>query len=114
MTETKRPRCLLCAWLIALCCGLTAAACSGNAHNVCRRDPISGVQRCDDVGGGYEEAAIVTGVAAGLWAAKGCSINGCEPPFVCGAAKLCERQACGETADCPPGFVCSPSDQRCR
>jgi hypothetical protein len=112
--SARRTPMQLCAYLVALGCSLTALACSGNAQNVCRRDPISGVQNCGDVGGGYEEAAIVGGTAAVLWAAKGCTINGCEPPFVCSAAKLCERLACGETSDCPPGYMCSASDQRCR
>ncbi|HKU37331.1 MAG TPA: DUF2953 domain-containing protein [Polyangiales bacterium] len=88
------------------------AACAGSGQMVCRPDSISGSERCQQTGGAAD-AAITGGVAGGLWAVKGCTINGCEPPFVCNPkSKQCERQKCSETAACPPGYQCS--DQACR
>jgi hypothetical protein len=96
-------------WLI---CSLVSLGCGGSAKILCKPDPISGSERCQQTGGGAD-AALTGGVAGGMWAAKGCTINGCEPPFTCNAkSKLCERQRCGEAASCPPGYECQ--DQHCR
>ena len=92
--------------------GLLALGCGGSSQVVCRPDPISGSDRCQQTGG-PGDAALTGGVAGGLWAAKGCTINGCEPPFSCnGKTKQCERQSCSENAGCPPGYECQ--DQHCR
>ena len=87
------------------------AACS--SQMVCRPDGISGAERCQQVGGAGD-AVITGGVAAGVFAAKGCTVNGCEPPLTCNSkTKLCERLACSETRACPPGYECRADDQRC-
>jgi len=90
------------------------AAC-GAAQSSCQSDPISGSPRCGDTSGGPEDALITGGAATGLWAAGGCKMNGCEPPFVCEkVSQRCERMSCGESADCPSGYACDMTDQRCR
>ena len=87
-------------------------ACSSQV--VCRPDGITGGERCEQVGD-YGDALITGGAAAGLWAAAGCTINGCEMPFRCNAkTKTCERMPCSETSNCPPGYVCNLDDNRCR
>src|SRR5262245_45866405 len=93
---------------------LAALSCAGTTSDtVCRPDPVTGSERCQHTGGA-PEAAVTGGMAAGLWAAKGCTINGCEPPFTCNTkTKLCERQACSEAVSCPPGYECS-GDLVCR
>ncbi len=91
-----------------------ATACAGSAQTVCRPDPITGSDRCSQTGG-YGDAAITGGVAAGAWGVAGCTVNGCEPPFRCnGKTKQCERTTCNETKDCPPGYECNASDLKCR
>jgi hypothetical protein len=97
-------------WLIG---GLVyVGACSSQI--VCHPDSISGTERCEQAGGAGD-ALITGGAAAGVFAAKGCTINGCEPPYTCNSkSKLCERLACSEVSTCPPGYECSPTDHRCR
>jgi hypothetical protein len=98
-----RVCCLMC---------LLALGCAGSGQMVCKDDPISGAERCQQ-SGGPGDAALTGGVAAGVWAVEGCTINGCEPPFTCnGKTKLCERQSCKEGTGCPPGYECH--DQQCR
>lgn len=90
-----------------------SCACAGSSQVVCRPDAISGAERCQQTGG-YGDAAITGGAAAGVWAAAGCTVNGCEPPYRCnGKTKLCERLSCSETAHCPPGYSCDPRDRTC-
>ena len=90
------------------------AACGGSSQVVCRPDPISGSERCQQTGGAAD-AALTGGVAAGVWGVAGCTVNGCEPPFRCnGKTKLCERLECSETLACPPGYECDLEDKRCR
>jgi hypothetical protein len=85
------------------------------AQNACQPDPISGAPRCDDTSGGPVEAVGVGGTATALYAAEGCKMNGCEPPFRCETvSQRCERISCGENADCPPGFDCDLENHRCR
>jgi hypothetical protein len=103
-------------WRSALlgCCLCLFAAC-GAARSDCQADPITGSPRCGNTSGGAQDAVITGGAATGLWAASGCKMNGCEPPFRCDTTnQQCERIQCGESADCPPGFACNMSDQRCR
>ena len=97
-------------WLI----GGLVYACACSSQMVCRPDGISGAERCEQAGGAGD-ALITGGAAAGVFAAKGCTVNGCEPPYTCNSkSKLCERLACSESSACPPGYQCSPSDNRCR
>jgi hypothetical protein len=99
------------AWVLFAIAAAYLSACS--SQMVCRPDGISGAERCQQVGGAGD-AVITGGVAAGVFAAKGCTVNGCEPPFTCNSkTKLCERLACSETRACPPGYECHASDQRC-
>jgi hypothetical protein len=43
---------------------------------------------------------LAPGTATALYAAEGCKMNGCEPPFRCETvSQRCERSACGENAD---------------
>ena len=84
------------------------------AQNTCQPDPISGSPRCENSTGGGTEAVGVGMTAAALYAAEGCKMNGCEPPFRCETvSQRCERVSCGESADCPPGFECNMADHRC-
>ena len=97
-----------------LCCSLllVVLGCAGSGQMLCKRDPITGSERCQQTGG-PGDAAVTGGVAAGVWVAAGCTVNGCEPPFACNAkTKQCERQTCSERVSCPPGYQCQ--DQRCR
>lgn len=99
---------------MCLCYAIVFAAlgCSSSSNVICRPDAISGAERCQ-YSGGAADAALTGGVAAGVWAVKGCTANGCEPPFTCNAkTKLCERLSCSETESCPPGYECH--DQQCR
>ena len=84
------------------------------AQSACQPDPISGSPRCEDTTGGPVEAVTTGSGAAALYAAEGCKRNGCEAPFVCEKlSQRCERVRCGESTDCPPGFSCDATDQRC-
>jgi hypothetical protein len=97
-------------WLLFGALLFGAIACSSQV--VCRPDGITGAERCEQAGGAGD-ALVTGGAAAGIWAAAGCTFNGCEPPFRCNAkTKLCERLTCSETSSCPPGYQCA--DQACR
>ncbi|HKU37142.1 MAG TPA: hypothetical protein VJR89_03325 [Polyangiales bacterium] len=83
-------------------------------QSTCQPDPISGSPRCDDTSGGSVEAAATTIAAGGMYAAEGCKRNGCQAPFTCETvSQRCERVRCGQNSDCPAGFSCGASDQRC-
>jgi hypothetical protein len=101
-------------WRGRLVLGVLAYACGAcSSQVVCHPDGITGTERCTQAGG-YGDAAITGGAAAGLFAAKGCTLNGCEPPSTCNSqSKLCERMKCSEVSACPPGYECSMSDHRC-
>ena len=94
--------------------GLLSACASG--PEACRHDVITGADQCEPASGSYAEAAGTAAVAAGAWAIAGCTVNGCEAPFVCNTkTKLCERTSCGEgKGSCPPGYACDPKDSLCR
>ena len=84
------------------------------AQTACQPDPISGSPRCGNTTGGPVEAATVGGAAVAVYAVEGCKMNGCEPPFFCESiSQRCERVRCGEDAQCPQGFVCDATDNRC-
>jgi hypothetical protein len=93
-----------------------AAACGGASQSQvgCSRDPASGFERCYE-SNNYGEAAVNTGVAAALWGATGCTINGCQPPDLCNKeSKVCERPRCETDSGCPYGFHCDLSARRCK
>ena len=53
--------------------------------------------------------------AGGLWAARGCNINGCLPPLRCnGETGLCESIKCDEGKQCPSGYECDLDSYTCR
>jgi hypothetical protein len=94
---------------------LLAAACA-SGPDVCKRDPITGSERCQPASGDYGEAAATVGIASAAWAVAGCTVNGCEPPYRCnGETKMCERIPCGEAKDsCPPMYHCDAEDNLCK
>ena len=109
MANPIRRRLASAALWIALAC---VAACSSQV--VCRPDAVSGAERCERVGN-YGDALITAGAATGVWAAAGCTVNGCEMPYRCNPkTKTCERISCSETSSCPPGYTCNLADHRCR
>ena len=59
--------------------------------------------------------ALVTAVSAGaLFAAVGCTWNGCEFPYECNATtKRCERMSCSETKPCPSPYNCDFDKHKC-
>jgi hypothetical protein len=99
-------------WL-ACTCALLGACASGEA---CRRDPITGSDRCQPASGNAGEAIGTAVAATAAWTAVGCTVNGCEPPFYCnGETKMCERIRCDEGGrSCPPAYVCDLEDHVCR
>jgi hypothetical protein len=94
--------------------GVCVAACASGPE-VCRRDVITGTQRCETTGGGdYGEAAVTAGAATGAWVAVGCTVNGCELPYRCNEkTKQCEPLQCTSNSDCA-GYGCDQSSGRCR
>jgi hypothetical protein len=100
--------------LVALC--LLACACmSGPTY--CKRDPITGSESsCGRTSNSPVEAAATAAAAGAAWAAVGCTVNGCSPPFRCNPdTKMCERIPCQEGGNnCPPAYSCDPDDHVCR
>jgi hypothetical protein len=95
-----------------LACGVSA--CGGGGNMICRRDPQTGFERCD-AENNYGEAVVTGAIAGGLWAAEGCKINGCEPPYRCNAeTERCERPTCGTDTDCPVGYMCDLESSLCK
>ena len=105
-----KPHAALCA---ALGCGLLFACASSEA---CRRDPITGMQRCQPASGNVGEAVGTAAAATVAWTAVGCTVNGCVAPYRCNeSTKACERIRCDEgSASCPPGYACDPEDRVCK
>jgi hypothetical protein len=92
---------------------LLLAACAGGKE-VCRRDAITGNERCQNVGEDYGEAAATAGVATGAWAVAGCTVNDCRPPYKCNPkTKMCEATTCETDAECD-GFTCDTATGKCR
>jgi hypothetical protein len=92
---------------------LGAACASGEA---CKRDPITGSERCQPASGNAGEAIGTVAAAGAAWAAVGCTVNDCEPPFRCNPdSKMCERIHCEEGKQvCPSGYACDPEEHVCR
>jgi hypothetical protein len=99
---------------LALFAALLGACATG--PQVCRKDPITGSERCQASSGNAGEAAGTVVGAAAAWGVVGCKVNGCEPPFRCNAGtKMCERTPCGEgQGSCPPAYHCDLDDNVCR
>jgi hypothetical protein len=98
-----------------LACALVLTACATGSE-ACRRDPITGSQQCQPASGDYTEAVGTAAAATAAWAAVGCTVNGCEPPFRCnGETKMCERIRCAEgKQSCPAGYSCDLADGVCK
>ena len=96
---------------------LTAAlaSCAGSGQMLCKPDPITGSQQCQLGSQSLGDAALTTGVAAGVYTVTGCTVNGCPLPDTCNPqTKRCEPIRCSETKACPVGYSCALALQLCR
>ncbi|HEX7478634.1 MAG TPA: hypothetical protein VF331_12560 [Polyangiales bacterium] len=90
------------------------AACGGSTQLVCKRDMITGSDRCQPVSNSGGQAAATAGVAAGAWGIGGCTVNGCTQPYRCNSkTKQCEPLHCTKRADCN-GYDCDLDRGTCR
>jgi hypothetical protein len=90
-------------------------ACGASGQMLCKRDPITGSELCQRATGNYAEAAVNTGVAAGVFGITGCTVNGCPLPTQCNPnTKRCESIRCSESKPCPAGYFCSTDSMLCR
>jgi hypothetical protein len=98
---------------LASALALSAAACAGSNNMICQRDPTTGSSLCGS--SNAADAVAVTGVAAGVYAFTGCTVNGCELPNRCNTkTKLCEAITCRENIGCPAGYSCDMVTLTCR
>lgn len=98
---------------VCSCFVTLTAACAGG-REVCRRDAITGSERCDRVSDDYGEAASTAGVATAAWGVAGCTVNDCRPPYKCNEkTKQCEATVCDKDSDCL-GFTCDTERGKCR
>jgi hypothetical protein len=66
-------------------------------------------------GNSVGSAAAVTGIAAGVYAFTGCTVNGCQLPDRCNPeTKRCEPITCRENVACPAGYSCNMVTLNCR
>ncbi|MEY4580846.1 MAG: hypothetical protein RL701_5549, partial [Pseudomonadota bacterium] len=87
---------------------------TGGSALGCRADPVTGVQQCLSGSERVGDAVVTTAVAAAVFAATGCAVNGCELPNTCNKlTKRCEPINCSETRECPSGYRCILSLQMC-
>jgi hypothetical protein len=69
---------------------------------------------CTVASGSYGDALLVAASAGALFAAVGCTVNGCEMPYECNPeSKRCERLQCSEPRGCPGGYSCNLESDRC-
>lgn len=88
--------------------------CAGSQLH-CPRDPATGMSQCVSSTSSVGNAAVYTGLAAGVYAAKGCTVNGCQLPDRCNpTTKRCETIRCSETQSCPAGYNCDLKTGLCR
>jgi hypothetical protein len=91
------------------------AGSSANRYIDCPRDPATGMSQCMTTSSSPGDAAAVTGLAAGVYAFTGCTVNGCLLPDRCNTkTKRCEPIRCSETLSCPAGYKCQFASQLCR
>lgn len=89
--------------------------CAGSGQTVCPQDPATGMSQCISGTSSVGNAAVVTGVAAGVYAVTGCTVNGCLLPDRCNQiSKRCEPTRCSETQSCPAGYNCQLDTKLCR
>lgn len=94
---------------------LWLSGCAGSGDIVCKPDPITGSQQCRGVSNRPGDAALTTGVAAGVYGFTGCTVNGCELPDRCNPqTKRCEAIKCDERQSCPAGYSCAMDVHLCR
>lgn len=99
--------------VVGLAIGLVG--CGGSAQMVCQRDPATGIEQCQPTTGSPGNAALTTGVAAGVYGFTGCTVNGCQLPDRCNPkTKRCEPLRCSETDPCPAGYQCQLDTKLCR
>ena len=90
-------------------------SCAGSGQMLCKPDPITGSQQCQLGSTRPADAALTTGVAAGVYAFTGCTVNGCPLPDTCNPqTKRCEALRCSETQSCPAGYRCALDVHMCR
>jgi hypothetical protein len=100
--------------LTALSCAALFWSCAGDTSLQCKKDPITGSDRCQPVSSSGGEAAVMAGMATAGWAAAGCTVNGCLGAYRCnGKTKQCEPIECGEDAPCPAPYECNLAIHRC-
>jgi hypothetical protein len=91
------------------------AACGASGEVLCKPDPITGSQQCTTTSSNPASAVVTTGVAAGVYAVTGCTVNGCQLPDVCNPkTKRCEPTPCNEQHACPAGYECDLTHGVCR
>ena len=101
-------------WGLGLCLAGLACCLPGPA-TYCRPDPVTGSQQCQYSTNSAGNALLVTGAAAGVYAATGCTVNGCELPNRCNSqTKRCEPITCRENTACPAGYRCDLVTMICR
>lgn len=100
--------------LLAASPSLWVGACGGDTTLQCKKEPITGSDRCQQVSSSGGEAAVMAGVAATSWAVVGCTVNGCTGAYRCNEkTKQCEPFICDENAPCPPPYECNLDTHRC-
>jgi hypothetical protein len=73
------------------------------------------MEQCGTTSSSIGDAALVTGLAGGVYAVAGCTINGCLLPDRCNPkTKRCEPIRCSETSSCPAGYKCQMNTKLCR
>lgn len=96
------------AFLVA--CGLLFSGCSGAGGT----GTLCTGSRCAFTSSSPVDALVTAASAGALFAAVGCTWNGCEFPYECNAAtKRCERMSCSETKPCPAPYSCDFDRRKC-
>ena len=108
----RRVESLVCGIIFAV---FTGCGGSGGSQLHCPRDPATGMSQCAVSSSGPGYATGVTAMAAGVFAAKGCTVNGCLMPDQCNPkTKRCEPTRCSESLSCPAGYNCDLATTLCR
>jgi hypothetical protein len=105
----------LASWGLVAAMACALIACGASGQTLCRPDPITGSQQCQIASKSPVDAALTTGVAAGVYVATGCTVNGCPLPDRCNPkTKRCETIYCDESQTCPAGYSCAMDVHLCR
>jgi hypothetical protein len=104
--------CVLLAVLLPVLVGCVG---SNSTQLHCPRDPATGMSQCTMSSSSPGDAIGVTALAAGVYAGKGCTVNGCLLPDRCNPkTKRCEPIHCSEAQSCPAGYSCDLETTLCR